>query len=105
MKPIISTLDAESGASSQGGLGRRLPTRSQLVDVTLTLSGEEEDGTIFRGLTMSTFMPSKPSEPAKSISLSKGPVLSTNAVFLDTFAWTKVLLLKLPVERNKESQT
>ena len=51
---------------------------------------------------MSTLMPSKPSEPAISISLSKGPVLSTNAVFLDTFAWTEVLLLKLPVERNQE---
>ena len=51
---------------------------------------------------MSTFMPSKPSEPAKSISLSKGPVLLTSAVFLDTFAWTKVLLLKLLVARNKK---
>ena len=40
LKPIISTLDAESGASSQGGLGRRLHIRSQLVDVTLTLSGD-----------------------------------------------------------------
>ena len=40
MKSIISTLDAESGASSHGGLGRRLPIRSQLVEVTLTLSGD-----------------------------------------------------------------
>ena len=47
-------------------------------------------------------MPSKPSEPGKSISLSKCPVLPTNAVFLNTFVWTKVLMLKLPVERNKE---
>ena len=40
VKSIISTLDAESGASSQGGLGRRLSIRSQLVEVTLTLSGD-----------------------------------------------------------------
>ena len=40
MKSIISTLDAESGAFSHGGLGRRLPNRNQLVEVTLTLSGE-----------------------------------------------------------------
>ena len=40
VKPIISTLDAESGASSQGDRGRRLPIRSQLVEVTLTLSGD-----------------------------------------------------------------
>ena len=38
VKTIISTLKAESGASSQGGPGRRLPIRSQLVKVTLTLS-------------------------------------------------------------------
>ena len=29
VKTNISALDAESGASSQGGLGRRLPIRSQ----------------------------------------------------------------------------
>ena len=40
VKPIISTLDAESGASSQSGLGRRLPIRSQLVEVSLTLNGD-----------------------------------------------------------------
>ena len=44
---------------------------------------------------MSTLVPSKPSEPAKSISLSKGPVLSTNAVFLDTFAWTKSAVVEV----------
>ena len=32
-------LDAESGASSQSGLGRRLPIRSQLVEVTLIPNG------------------------------------------------------------------
>ena len=40
LKSIISTLDAESGASSQSGLGRRLPIRSQLDEVTLTLNGD-----------------------------------------------------------------
>ena len=40
LRSIISTLDAESGASSQGGLGRFLPIRSQLVEATLTLNGE-----------------------------------------------------------------
>ena len=40
LKYIISTLDAESGASSQSGLGRRLPIRSQFVEVTLTLNGD-----------------------------------------------------------------
>ena len=40
MKSIISTLDAESGASRHGGLGRHIPIRSQLVEVTLTLSGD-----------------------------------------------------------------
>ena len=40
LKSIISTPDAESGASSQGGLGRRLPIRSQLVELTLTLNGD-----------------------------------------------------------------
>ena len=40
LKSIISTPDAESGASSQSGLGRRLPIRSQLVEVTLALSGD-----------------------------------------------------------------
>ena len=39
-KTIISTFDVESGAFSRGGLGRRLPIRSQLVELTLTLSGE-----------------------------------------------------------------
>ena len=39
-KTIISTSDVESGAFSHGDLGRRLPIRSQLVEVTLTLSGE-----------------------------------------------------------------
>ena len=37
-KPIISTLDAETGASSQGGPGRRLPIQNQLDEVTLTFS-------------------------------------------------------------------
>ena len=37
---ILSTLDAESGAFSQGGRGRRLPIRNQLVGVTLTLNGD-----------------------------------------------------------------
>ena len=40
LKSIISTPDAESGASSQSGLGRRLPIRSQLVEVTLTLNND-----------------------------------------------------------------
>ena len=40
LKCIISTPDAESGASSQSGLGRRLPIRSQLVEVTLALNGD-----------------------------------------------------------------
>ena len=40
MKSIISTSDAECGASSHGGLGRRLPIRSQLDEVTLTLTGD-----------------------------------------------------------------
>ena len=40
MKSIISTRDAESGASSHGGVGQHLPIRSQLDEVTLTLSGE-----------------------------------------------------------------
>ena len=32
--------DAESGAFSDGGFGRRLPIRSQLVEVTLTQNGD-----------------------------------------------------------------
>ena len=40
LKSIISTPDAESGASSQSALGRRLPIRSQLVEVTLALNGD-----------------------------------------------------------------
>ena len=40
VKSIISALDAESGASSHGDLGRRLPIRNQIVEVTLTLNGD-----------------------------------------------------------------
>ena len=40
MKSIVSTLDAERGASSHGGLGHHLFIRSQLVEGTLTLSGD-----------------------------------------------------------------
>ena len=40
MKSIISTLDAESGVSRHGGLRRSLPICRQLVEVTLTLSGD-----------------------------------------------------------------
>ena len=39
VKTIISTPDAENGASSQDGLGRRIPIRNQIVEVTLTLNG------------------------------------------------------------------
>ena len=40
LKSIISTLDAENGASSQSGFWRRLPFRSQLVEVILTHNGD-----------------------------------------------------------------
>ena len=39
---------------------------------------------------MSTFTPSKPCEPAQSISLSKCPVFPTNRIY----TWTKVMMLQ-----------
>ena len=51
--------------------------------------------------TSSTLMPSKPSEPGKSISLSKRPVFLTMALFINFF----VLKLKLPVEETKMSNS
>ena len=55
-----------------------------------------------RGLMLRTFMPSKPSELAKSIS-SKCPVFPTSEMFLRFFMWSKALMLKLPVEETKTS--
>ena len=51
---------------------------------------------------MSTLMPSKPSEPAKWISLSKCPVVTNERRVPQHVRGTKVLMLKLPAERNEE---
>ena len=40
-----------------------------------------------------------------SISLSKCAVFRTNALFFNFFVWSKVMVLKLPVEETKMSQT
>ena len=48
-------------------------------------------------------MPSRLSEPAKLNSLSKCPLISTNALSFIFFPWSKVLMLKLPVEETKAS--
>ena len=48
-----------------------------------------EDAKRFRGLMLSTFTPSKTSEPAKSISLSKYVVFPTNALFFSK--WSRVM--------------
>ena len=45
----------------------------------------------------------KPSEPAKSITLSKCPVAPTNALFI--IMWTKVMMLKNFVEETRRSVT
>ena len=44
-----------------------------------------EDAKRFRGVMLSTFTPSKTSEPAKSISLSKNAVFPTNTLFSNFF--------------------
>merc|ERR1711900_150020 len=55
------------------------------------------------GLMLSTFMPSKPSRPAMSISLSKWPMLPTMALFFIFFMCSSVMILKLPVAEVKMS--
>ena len=47
----------------------------------------------------STSVPSKPSEPAKSTSLSKCPVFQTKVLFFNFFMWSKVMIL---VEETKD---
>ena len=46
-------------------------------------------------------MPSKPSEPTKTISLQKCPVIPANATFL--FMWSRMMMSKWPVEKAKMS--
>ena len=41
----------------------------------------------------STSVPSKTSEPAKSISLSNCPVFPMNVLFFNYFLWSKVMIL------------
>ena len=52
---------------------------------------------------MSTLMPTQPSKPAKSNSLSKRPMFPTTALFFNFVTWSKVMMLKLPVEETKMS--
>ena len=39
------------------------------------------------------------------MSLSKCPVFPTNVLFFNFFLWSTVMVLKLPVEETKMSQT
>ena len=48
-----------------------------------------------------TFMLSKPSERANSILLSKCPVFPTNALISNFFMWSKMLMLKLPLKKQR----
>ena len=53
------------------------------------------------GFLLSTFMPSKPTEPAKSISMPKRRVFPSIA--LSFSKWSRVMMLKLPVGEAKMS--
>ena len=59
----------------------------------------EEDKNLSWSLMSSTFMPSEPSEPAKSISPQSVQCFQRNALFFNFF----MLKLKLPVEETEMS--
>ena len=76
------------------------PTPGKEVDLVLVGQKQRdhrvnhgEGETIFRSLMLSTFIPSEPSEPAKSISLTKCPMFSTSALF----SWNWLLLCTLAI--------
>ena len=54
-----------------------------------------------RRLDAVIFMSSEPSESAKSISLSKCLKYRTIAFFITFFMWTKLMVMKVPVEVTK----
>ena len=74
-----------------------------LMSSTLSHCGRQgRRDILLRRVKSSIFMPSKPSEPTKLISLSKCPVFPTNALFFNLFKRSKAMMLKLPVEEQRK---
>ena len=94
MTPTLSACSCVMTVSPAPSAGR--------CDVVISHRAVSARGT-HRSLVLPTFMPSKPSEPENSILLSKCLVFPTNALSSNFLKWSKMLMLKLPVEEIKMS--